>query len=203
MSLPHPDTSLLVHRVHCRVIRSCIVKTLTMSWNNPQKSDETKKTTPIRYFYFWNCDGFVVSSAQIFVLYETSRFSSSPNLSFHSSEISDVREKLLSHDSQHTLRDSKRTPPEQKVQALQLEQIFRFPFEISTDVIIVFSRFMGVCVCGYRRGMDRWMDLSTTYTHHTELQIFRALSHSHLQNAVSSLAVSWQRLLIVEILQLR
>jgi hypothetical protein len=28
----------------------------------------------------------------------------------------------------------------------------------------------------YRRGMDWWMDLLTTYTHHSELQVITALS---------------------------
>jgi hypothetical protein len=60
--------------------------------------------------------------------------------------------------------------------------------------------------------MDWWMDLLTTYTHHSELQVITALSlnstvqkspeHllSFLQPTVSSPAFPWQRLLIVEIL---
>jgi hypothetical protein len=30
--------------------------------------------------------------------------------------------------------------------------------------------------CGYRQGMDWWIDLLTTYTHHSELQVITALS---------------------------
>jgi hypothetical protein len=33
-----------------------------------------------------------------------------------------------------------------------------------------------IYVCRYRWGMDWWMDLLTTYTHHSELQVITALS---------------------------
>jgi hypothetical protein len=68
--------------------------------------------------------------------------------------------------------------------------------------------------CDYRWGMDWWMSLLTTYTHDSELQVITVLllistlhkSPQHLpslfQPAVSSLSISWQRLLTVEILQL-
>jgi hypothetical protein len=31
-------------------------------------------------------------------------------------------------------------------------------------------------MCDYRRGLDWWMDLLTTYTHHSEVQIITTLS---------------------------
>jgi hypothetical protein len=69
-------------------------------------------------------------------------------------------------------------------------------------------------VCDYRRGLDWWTDLSTTYTHHSELKAITApplISTIHeppqrplsfFQLAVCSPAVSWQRRLTVVILQL-
>jgi hypothetical protein len=66
----------------------------------------------------------------------------------------------------------------------------------------------------YRQGMDWWMDLLTTYTHHSELQQITVtlLISAHyssllqtislLQPTVSSTAISWERILTVEILQL-
>jgi hypothetical protein len=91
-------------------------------------------------------DGFVVSSAQIsifmylsLVLYKTVSFSSSNTLSINTLKINDIREKDLSDDNKYTDRDSKRTPQEHKGQTLQLEPNF-------SGVIIVFSRFRGVCV---------------------------------------------------------
>jgi hypothetical protein len=71
-------------------------------------------------------------------------------------------------------------------------------------------RFM----CDYRRGMDWWMNLLTTYTHDSELQAITALSvistlyksPQHplnlFQPAVLSSVVPWQRLLTVQFLQL-
>jgi hypothetical protein len=68
-----------------------------------------------------------------------------------------------------------------------------------------------MCMCDYRRGWDWWMDLLTTYTHHSELQVITALlltcafykspqyMLSLFQHALSS---PWQRLLTVEIFQL-
>jgi hypothetical protein len=52
-------------------------------------------------------------------------------------------------------------------------------------------------VCDYRRGIDWWMDLLTTYIHHSELHF---TDHWHTQTNVlsllqSTLAVSWQWLL--------
>jgi hypothetical protein len=64
-----------------------------------------------------------------------------------------------------------------------------------------------MCMCDYRRGMDWWMDLLTTYTHDSELQaitapplistIHKSLQHplSIFQPAVYTPAVPWQRLL--------
>jgi hypothetical protein len=69
-------------------------------------------------------------------------------------------------------------------------------------------------MCDYRRGLDWWIDLLTTYTHDSELQAVTApplISTIHkspqhqlniLQPTVSSPTVPWQRLLTVEILQL-
>jgi hypothetical protein len=69
-------------------------------------------------------------------------------------------------------------------------------------------------MCDYRWGTDWWMDLLTTCTHHWELQAITApqlISTVHkspqqplslFQPAMSSPAVSLQRLLTVEILQL-
>jgi hypothetical protein len=69
-------------------------------------------------------------------------------------------------------------------------------------------------MCDYRRGLNLWMDLLTTYTHHSELQVIRApslistfyKSPQHLlslfQAAVSSPAFPWQWLLTVENLHL-
>jgi hypothetical protein len=67
-----------------------------------------------------------------------------------------------------------------------------------------------LCVCATVDGVLDWiLDLLTTYTHHSELQVIRAISLtstlytlSPLQPAISSIAVPWQRLLTVEILQL-
>jgi hypothetical protein len=68
--------------------------------------------------------------------------------------------------------------------------------------------------CDYRRGLDWWMDLLTSYTHDSELQeiiatplisaIHKSPQHplSFFHPAVSSQAVPWQRLLTVAILQL-
>jgi hypothetical protein len=67
----------------------------------------------------------------------------------------------------------------------------------------------------YRRGLDWWMHLLSTYTHDSELQaitatslictLYKSLQHplSLFQPAVSSPAAPWQRLLTVEILQLQ
>jgi hypothetical protein len=57
--------------------------------------------------------------------------------------------------------------------------------------------------CDYRRGLDRWMNLLTTYTHHSELHFTH---HWHTQSSVLSvlqfaLAVSCQQLLPRKILQ--
>jgi hypothetical protein len=65
-------------------------------------------------------------------------------------------------------------------------------------------------VCDYKRGLDWWIDLLTTYTHHSKLQVITALSLisalykslAHAKSSQSSLDVFWQRLLTVEILQL-
>jgi hypothetical protein len=46
-----------------------------------------------------------------------------------------------------------------------------------------------ICLCVYRRGMDSWMDLLTTYTHHLELQVITPLS------IISMLYISPQHLL--------
>jgi hypothetical protein len=65
-----------------------------------------------------------------------------------------------------------------------------------------------------RRSLDLWMDLSTPYTHGSELHVIRAppliptiyKSTQHplslYQHAVSTPVVPWQRLLTVDILQL-
>jgi hypothetical protein len=66
----------------------------------------------------------------------------------------------------------------------------------------------------YRWGLDWWKDLLTTLTHNSELQaitapplistIHKSAQHplSLFQTAMSSLAIPWQRLLIVEILKI-
>jgi hypothetical protein len=69
-----------------------------------------------------------------------------------------------------------------------------------------------VCVTDFRRGLNWWMDLLTTYTHDseviTELPLISTIDKSPqhplslFQPAVSSPAVPWQRLLTVEIPQL-
>jgi hypothetical protein len=64
------------------------------------------------------------------------------------------------------------------------------------------SHDLGACIC--RRGLNWWMDLLTTCIHHSELHF---TDHWHSQASVlsllqSPLAVSWQRLLPREILQL-
>jgi hypothetical protein len=61
-----------------------------------------------------------------------------------------------------------------------------------------------VLECDYRRGMDWWMDLLNTAIHHA---VSHVIDHWHTQKSVlsilqSPLAVSWQRLLPREILQL-
>jgi hypothetical protein len=69
---------------------------------------------------------------------------------------------------------------------------------ISTSTVL--SR---ACVCHYRRGFDWWMDLLTTYTHNSELQVITApwliytpyKSLAHAKCSQSSLVVSWQRIL--------
>jgi hypothetical protein len=69
------------------------------------------------------------------------------------------------------------------------------------------SRIIG---CDYRRAIDWWMYLLTTYTHYSELQVLTALSlistiHKSLALAKSSqfsLDVSSQQLLTAEVLQL-
>jgi hypothetical protein len=70
------------------------------------------------------------------------------------------------------------------------------------------------CRCDYRRGLNWWKDLLTTYTHDSELQVITApplISTLHkspqhrlsiFQPTVSSSTVPWQRLITVEILQL-
>jgi hypothetical protein len=76
------------------------------------------------------------------------------------------------------------------------------------------TSYCHVYECNYRRGLDWWMHLLTTYTHDWELQAITApllISTIHkspqrplslFQPTVPSPAVPWQRLLIVEILQL-
>jgi hypothetical protein len=76
--------------------------------------------------------------------------------------------------------------------------------------VFILSQFRG----DYRRGLDWWMDLLTTYKHDSELHTITALSLIYIpykslqhplrlfQPAVSS-AVPWQRLLAVQILQLQ
>jgi hypothetical protein len=76
-------------------------------------------------------------------------------------------------------------------------------------ILYILSRFKG----DYRRGKDWWMDLLTTYTHNSELQVITMLSPistlyksaQHLlslfQPPVSLPAVPWQRLQPAEILQ--
>jgi hypothetical protein len=57
----------------------------------------------------------------------------------------------------------------------------------------------------YRRGLNWWMDLLTTYTHDSEVQAITALPQHTLnlfRPAVSSPTVPWQQLLTVEIPQL-
>jgi hypothetical protein len=72
----------------------------------------------------------------------------------------------------------------------------------------------GLGVCDYRRGMNWILDLLTTNTHHSELQIitepplistfYKSLQHtlSLFQPVVFSRAVPWQELLTLEFLQL-
>jgi hypothetical protein len=61
-----------------------------------------------------------------------------------------------------------------------------------------------MCMSDYRRGLDWWLDLLTTWIHHSELHF---TDHWHTQTSILSLlqspiAVFWQRLLPREILQL-
>jgi hypothetical protein len=79
------------------------------------------------------------------------------------------------------------------------------PYVILLDlfILIILSRFRG----DYRRGLDWWMDLLTTYTHDSELQAITATpiiptvhkspqhTRSLFQPAVSSPAIPWQWLL--------
>jgi hypothetical protein len=77
------------------------------------------------------------------------------------------------------------------------------------------KQYCHVYECYYRRGMNWWMDLLTTYRHDSELQAITAPppistiqkitttpAKHFFQPAVSSPAVPWQRLLTGEILQL-
>jgi hypothetical protein len=69
-------------------------------------------------------------------------------------------------------------------------------------------------MCNYRRSLDLWVDLLTTYTHDSEVRVITApllISTVHkstqhplsiFQPTVSSPAVPWQRFLTVEIIQL-
>jgi hypothetical protein len=75
--------------------------------------------------------------------------------------------------------------------------------------------FIFTCMRDYRRGFGFVSDLLTTYTHNSELEAITApplISTIHktpqhtlslFQPAMSSLAVPWQRLLTLKILQLR
>jgi hypothetical protein len=63
--------------------------------------------------------------------------------------------------------------------------------------------------CDYRWGLNWWMNLLTTYAHHSELQVIIVLLLvstlcrllAHTMSPQSSLGISWQRLLTMEILQ--
>jgi hypothetical protein len=86
-----------------------------------------------------------------------------------------------------------------------------YPGEDTLYIPTIVSRSM----CDYRRRLYWWIHLLITYTHDLELQtitapllistIYKSPKHplSLFQPAVSPPAVSWQRLLTVEILQLR
>jgi hypothetical protein len=88
-------------------------------------------------------------------------------------------------------------------------------FVISKLFQVVHTVLSRIYVCDYRRGLNWWMDLLTTYTHNSEPQVITAPSliptilklpkHplSLFQPAVSSPAVPWQWLLTVKMLQLR
>jgi hypothetical protein len=84
---------------------------------------------------------------------------------------------------------------------------FRIPLAVHPKIL---SRLR---VCDYRRGLNWWLDLLTTYTHDSKLQAITvspliATIHKSTQHPQSifhptvSSAVPWQRLLTVEILQL-
>jgi hypothetical protein len=76
-----------------------------------------------------------------------------------------------------------------------------------------YGKYIVTCRGDYRRGMHWWMDLLATDTHDSDLQVITApplISTIHkspqhplslFESAVSSPAVPWQRLIIVEILQ--
>jgi hypothetical protein len=58
-------------------------------------------------------------------------------------------------------------------------------------------------LCDYRRGMDELMNLLTTCIHHSELHFIDRYTQTNVLSLLQSpLAVSWQRLLPREILQL-
>jgi hypothetical protein len=77
-----------------------------------------------------------------------------------------------------------------------------------------YGNYIVTCRGDYRRGFDWWMDLLATHTHDSEIQaisapplmttIHKSPQHplSLFHPAVSSPAVPWQRLIIVENLQL-
>jgi hypothetical protein len=73
-----------------------------------------------------------------------------------------------------------------------------------------YTKYCHVLWTDYKRGMNWWMDLLTTYTHHSELHALTTLtlistfykSLAHAKSSQSSLDVSWQRIWTMKILQL-
>jgi hypothetical protein len=76
----------------------------------------------------------------------------------------------------------------------------------STNIVYPLRLFAHIvtCMCDYRRGLDSWLDLLTTYTltaHDYNLQINDNTRIRVLSLLQSPLAVSWQRILTQELYQ--
>jgi hypothetical protein len=56
--------------------------------------------------------------------------------------------------------------------------------------MISFKYIVTILGCDYRRGMDWILDILTTYTHHTELQVITALSLIYTINKLPQHALS-------------
>jgi hypothetical protein len=81
---------------------------------------------------------------------------------------------------------------------------------LSCILVTIHQHIVTWYACDYRRGLDLWIYMLTPYTHDLEVQVIIApplisTIHkllTHTKSSQSSLAVFWQRLLTVEILQL-